>query len=247
MTHHSDSLRTRRVAGALVVAALLVAALASTRASGPKFFSDDPLAREPEAADASGAQEWDIDLFYDLSYNLFVTSRREPANVRARNINTIDEVPDSSWFTNRIGARPLTAEEILKGPVPGPAPVATTWTITREKSAGAAAGFTARDANGETWFVSFDSPANPDGATAALLVSTRLFWALGYNQVEYFLTDMRPGSIQIAPDATQRRPSGKRTPLTMDDVHEVRVGGEEPRILEVAPFSDEERLTAWRL
>lgn len=28
---------------------------------------------------------------------------------------------------------------------------------------------------------------------------------------------------------------------------EVRVGGEEPRILEVAPFSDEERLTAWRL
>ena len=185
MHRHSSKIRSavRRLTLALVACGLVMAAYATVRAAGPKFFKDDPLTREPETADASGVQEWDIDLFYDLSYNLFVTSRREPANVRARNINTIDEVPDSSWFTNRIGARPLTAEEILKGPVPGPAPVATTWTITREKSAGAAAGFTARDANGETWFVSFDSPSNPDGATAALIVSTRLFWALGYNQV----------------------------------------------------------------
>ena len=49
----------------------------------PKFFADDPLAREPETQDASGAQEWDIDLFYDLSYNLFVTSRRPVEHPRA--------------------------------------------------------------------------------------------------------------------------------------------------------------------
>jgi hypothetical protein len=204
----------------LVLGALLIGALATVRTAGPKFFSDDPIAREPEAADASGAQEWDIDLFYDLSYNLFVTPRRVPANVRAQNINTIDEVPDSSWFTNRIGARPMTAEEIVKGPVPGPAPVPTQWTITREKSSGAAPGFTARDANGQTWFVSFDAPPNPDGATGALAVSTRLFWALGYNQVEYFLTEMRPETIQIDPKATRKRPSGDRTPLTEKDVRE---------------------------
>ena len=39
------------------------------------------------------------------STNLFVTARlqADAASVR-KNINTIDEVPDSSWFTNRIGA-----------------------------------------------------------------------------------------------------------------------------------------------
>ena len=45
-----------------------------------------------------------------------------------------------------------------------------------------------KDANGETWFVSFDAKANPRGATAAVVISTKIFWALGYNQVEYFVT-----------------------------------------------------------
>ena len=70
----------------------------------PRFYSDDPIAREPDSRDASGVQPWDIGLMYELSYNLFVTSGYKPTNTRARNINTIDEVPDSSWFTNRIGS-----------------------------------------------------------------------------------------------------------------------------------------------
>ena len=38
-----------------------------------------------------------------------------PSNTRAGNINTIDEVPDSSWFTNRIGSQPMTDAEIARG------------------------------------------------------------------------------------------------------------------------------------
>ena len=101
---------------------LLVGVLAVGHTAEQKFFSDDPLAREPETQDASGAQPWDIDLFYDLSYNLFVTARQTPSGIRAGNVNTIDEVPDSSWFTNRIGSRALTVEEVVRGPVVGPAP-----------------------------------------------------------------------------------------------------------------------------
>jgi len=211
---------TRR-ALALSACVVIALSLGPGRAAEPKFYSDDPLSRVPETADASAAQPWDIDLFYDLSYNLFVTTRRVPSNVRAQNVNTIDEVPDSSWFTNRIGTHPLTAEEAVRGPITGPAPDPSRWTITREKSAGAAPGFTAKDAGGQTWFVSFDAPANPEGATSALAVATRIFWALGYNQVEYFVTEMKPGTVQIEPDATKRRPSGKRTPLTHDDVREI--------------------------
>jgi hypothetical protein len=210
----------RRLAATVVASGLLVAALAVVHTADQKFFSDDPISREPDSEDASGAQPWDIDLFYDLTYNLFVMPRRTPANVRAGNVNTIDEVPDSSWFTNRIGSRELTDDEVVRGPVVGPSPASSRWTVTREKSAGAAPGFTAQDADGQTWFVSFDAPPNPEGATGAVVVATKIFWALGYNQVEYFLTEMQPESIAIAGDATRRRPSGARTPLTMGDVRE---------------------------
>jgi hypothetical protein len=204
-----------------IAACLMVVSAAHMRSAGQKFLSDDPLLRAPEEGDASKAAEWDIDLFYDLGYNLFVTTRREPTHTRALNINTIDEVPDSSWFTNRVGTHTLTLQQLLQGPVVGAPPNPSRWTITREKSVGDAPGFTARDANGETWFVSFDAPSNPQGATAAVVIATRIFWALGYNQVEYFLTQMRPEAIQIDPKATKRRPSGKRTPLTQDDVDEL--------------------------
>ena len=80
---------------------VLVGATVSTQA--PRFYRDDPIAREPDSRDASGVKPWDIGLMYELSYNLFVTADYKPSNTRARNINTIDEVPDSSWFTNRIG------------------------------------------------------------------------------------------------------------------------------------------------
>ena len=130
-------------------------------------------------------------------------------------------MPDSSWFTNRIGAAPLPVESILRGPNIGPPPAAEKWVIIREKTSGYAPGFTARDAAGETWFVSFDPPGNPQGATAALAIATRIFWALGYNQVETFITSVDPQRLEIDPKATLRRPSGARTPLTRDDMRAV--------------------------
>ena len=45
----------------------------------------------------------DIKSIYEMTYNLFVTAGHKPSGLRAKNINTIDEVPDSNWFTNRIG------------------------------------------------------------------------------------------------------------------------------------------------
>ena len=71
----------------------------------------------------------------------------------------MDEVPDSSWFTNRIGAAPVSTDAIARGPLAGAPPAPERWVILREKSAGVNPGFTARDANGETWFLSFDPRA----------------------------------------------------------------------------------------
>jgi hypothetical protein len=196
-------------------------AVGTVGTQSPHFYGDDPIAREPDPQDASGVEPRDIGLLYELSYNLLVTSGRTPSNTRAQNINTIDEVPDSSWFTNRLGARELSATEVLRGPNTGPPPASTKWTVIREKTSGFAPGFTARDADGETWFLSFDPPSNPEGPTGALVIATKIFWALGYNQAETFLTTVDARTIEIDPDATMRRPSGARTPLSRSDLNEV--------------------------
>jgi hypothetical protein len=199
----------------------MAAAVATVSTAGKRFYDDDPIAREPESQDASGAEPVDIGLMYDLSYDLFVTVNRKPSNLRAQNINTIDEVPDSSWFTNRIGAREFTAAEIARGPAAGMPPAPERWVIIREKTAGVNPGFTARDANGETWFISFDDPKSPDGSTAEVVVASKLFWGLGYNQIEMFLTTFDPATVVIDPAATKRRPSGERTGFTRDDLDEM--------------------------
>ena len=141
--------------------------------------------------------------------------------MRAQNVNTIDEVPDSSWFTNRIGTRALTIDELVRGPNVGPPPDPSRWVIFREKTSGGHAGITAKDANGETWFLEFDPPYNPEAATAAVVMATKFFWAFGYNQVESFLTTFDPKRMEIHPEATFRRPNGKRTPITRSDIDEL--------------------------
>jgi hypothetical protein len=188
------------------------------RAAAPRFYVDDPLQREPETQDASQVQEWDIDLFWDLSENLFGRPGDPIPNVKALNINTADEVPDSSWFTNRIGTRPLSIKELQQGPLTGEGPAPGTLSVTASKAAGVAPGFTVKDVDGHTWFVSFDADGFPEAATGAILVANKIFWALGYWQVENHLVQIRPEQLVIADTAQLRTPSGTRRRMKQGDV-----------------------------
>jgi hypothetical protein len=204
----------------LVGAALgLLASTVSTK--DPHFYSDDPIAREPESKDASKAQQYEIGSLFEMTHNLFITAGYKPTGVRAKNINTIDEVPDSSWFTNRIGTTAITTDQIARGPIVGAPPDPSKWVLIREKTSGAHPGFTAKDARGDTWFLEFDPPYFPEGATGAVSVATKIFWALGYNQVESYITTFDPKNSEIDPKATVKRPSGARTRFTRDDMNVV--------------------------
>src|SRR4030095_15637693 len=134
----------------LLAAAALDWSIIAVSTKGPLFYPDDPIAREPESQDASKAQPYEIGSLYEMTFNLFVTAGYKPTGVRAQNINTIDEVPDSNWFTNRIGTTPVTADAIARGANVGGAPDPSHWTVIREKTAGAHPGFTAKDAAGVT-------------------------------------------------------------------------------------------------
>jgi hypothetical protein len=207
---------------ALLCAALVAATLFTSAVStATKFYNDDPLTREPDTQDASGVQDREIDLIFDLSSNLFGQPGDPAQNVRARNINSIDEVPDSSWFTNRIFARAVSLEEAARGPLVGSGPAPGPWTIVQPKRSGFAPGFTMRDSKGETWFVSFDARGYPEAATGAILVANKIFWTLGYWQVENHLAAIRRENLVIAETATVRPPSGGRRKMTADDLDDV--------------------------
>jgi hypothetical protein len=197
---------------------LLSGAVSTT---SPRFYRDDPIGREPESQDASGAVASEIGDLYEMTYNLFVQPGYKPSGLRAQNINTIEEVPDSSWFIDRIGTGKVTIDEVVRGPNVGAPPDPSRWVIFREKTSGAHPGVTARDARGETWFLEFDPPYYPEAATAAVVMATKVFWALGYNQVETFLTTFDPKRVEFDPKATLRRPNGKRTPFAPDDLNEI--------------------------
>src|SRR5215204_3667215 len=223
-TRPGDHRMKRRISAVRVLAGLILVLVinqTSSGGAGRKFYNDDPLAREPESQDASKVAEWDIDLVYDLAENLFTRpGDRGPAG-RAGNVNTIDEVPDSSWFTNRILARPVSVEEASRGPLTGEGPAPGVWSVIRPKQAGFAPGFTMRDTKGDVWFVSFDANGFPEAATGAILVANKIFWTLGYWQVENHLVTIRLDQLVVDASATTRPPSGKARPMRLDDIEDV--------------------------
>jgi hypothetical protein len=189
--------------------------------SGPRFFSDDPLLREPDSQDASVVQPWKIDLLVDLTIHLFAPPGDKARHVRAGNVNSIDEVPDSNWFTNRIGSRPLTIDDAVNGPIANPGPAPGRWTVIDSKRTGFAPGFTMRDAEGVTWFVSFDAAGFPEAATAAVMVANKIFWTLGYWQVENHLIAVRREQLDVATTTQFTPPSGRVRAMRLGDLDTV--------------------------
>ena len=81
---------------------------------------------------------------YDFVVNTFAEPG-ERRDVRALNVNTVDEVPDSSWFTNRIGRRDLPVADVVNGPRPRRRVSLDGWVVSGGKSTGVQPGFRMTD------------------------------------------------------------------------------------------------------
>jgi hypothetical protein len=209
----SQSHRAWPLAVGLALAAVLVA-----DSAGQKFYPDDPIATIVDSQDATGVQAREIDLLYDALENSFSWPGDRTPNVRAQNVNTVDEVPDSNWFTNRLGARPMTVEELLKGRDTGTGPAAGTWTVIAAKNDGITPGFTVRDAAGQVWFLKVDPPGYRAMATGTEAVVTKLFWALGYFVPEVHLATLRPDELAIDEGARITPPNGQPRRFKHSDI-----------------------------
>jgi hypothetical protein len=212
--------RLRRAGlGAGLVAVVAASSLLTAQArKAPKFYSDDPLSRVVDTQDASKVQPRRLALYYDALINLFGRPGKQEVG-RAASVNTIDEVPDSSWFTNRAGSRPLTAEDVARGPNDDRGPAPGKWSV-RRKGEGVSPGFRIVDPTGKLYFLKFDPPADPELGTATEVIVTRLFHALGYHVPQASIATLKPADLVIAPDATARTRTGGRRPLEDSDIQE---------------------------
>jgi len=209
-------MRRRFLLMAAATTTCLLVVLEAGGADGPKFYRDDPIARDPETQDASGVREAEVSELYDFAENSFLGAG-EKADKRAMNVNTIDEVPDSSWFTNRIGREPWSIERIVKGPDTTTGP-AGRWTIISGKLEGRSPGFTIRDQGGQLYFIKFDPPANPQMASAAEVISTKFFYALGYHVPENYLGTITRGDLVIGEGALVDDENGRRRQMDSRDL-----------------------------
>jgi hypothetical protein len=209
--------RTSRLAalvgGTLSLAAALT--IPSTAAS-PRFYHDDPIWHERDTQDASGMKPLEVDLLVDLTTNLIGPRSVEAG--RARNLNSVDEVPDSSWYTNRAGARSLTPEEMSTGPDTTKGPEHGAWTVTSSKSDGVTPGFTVKDSKGQLWFIKFDPPGYRGMATGTEVAVTKLMWALGYYVPENHIAYMRRDQLVVGSGAKFTPPGGTRRAMRADDL-----------------------------
>jgi len=136
--------RRRRPAVALPLIVAVAAALLLTtapRGATPRFFPDDPIQTDDDQVfDASAAKEIEGSNAYDFAEHTFFKpgDRRD---VRALNVNTVDEVPDSTWFTNRIGRGAMTLDQIVRGPNELDITSIDGWPIVQEKSTGLTTGY----------------------------------------------------------------------------------------------------------
>jgi hypothetical protein len=87
----------------------------------PHFYPDDPLAVDRDCFPVPEPSEIETSQYYDFLENTFFGVGRG-RNPGALNANTLGEVPNSSWFTNRIGFGDMRPEEIIRGAKSGDGP-----------------------------------------------------------------------------------------------------------------------------
>jgi hypothetical protein len=186
------------------------ACASATICGAQQFLPDDPLTRTPEVEAVRNSDVQDINALYDFAHNSFHYKSHGPTE--SLGVNTLGEVPDSSWFTNR-DISGLGIEAAKKGGRAHGAPVPP-YTVVAAKTEGVSTGFRLRDSRGLLYFVKADPPSNPEMATAADVLGALFLYAAGYNVPENYILTGRTEEFHLSDKATVKSTYGKDRRLT---------------------------------
>lgn len=135
----------------------------------------------------------------------------------ARNVNALDEVPDSAWFTNRLGKQRPSSDELLRGAcketdvLEPDAAKDKSFVIDQGKANGASPGFRVKIGKRKFMFKT-DFANEPERPSAAAAIGAAIYHAVGFNtsceQVVYAdpkVFDLKPGLTVTANDGVTRK------------------------------------------
>jgi hypothetical protein len=215
----------RPVTGRALAGAALGILFVAGSLAARKFYDDDPLWVEPAPAHVESARRRRVSDYYDFFANS-LSKRGEQNSKRsvypAQGVNTLGEVPDSAWYTNRHYWNRMSLEELVRGPGDGNAPdVSGPLKVIRAKTEGVTPGFTMEDSRGRVYLVKFDPLTNPEIATSADVLVSKFFYALGYNVPENYIFHFSRHQVQVGEGTTLEDVRGRRRPMSERDVTEL--------------------------
>ena len=200
------------------LAALAVAAvsLIVLDAQDRKFYPDDPLWVDDDKLDVpKEPAEIDLSDMFDRFGHIMADLGSQELT-EAQNVNTLDEVPDSSWFTNRHGRQRMSIADLVRGPDTSDGPdMSTPWRVFRSKIGGLTPGVQIIDGRGDRYVIKFDPVGVPELSSAAEVIGTKLFYALGYYVPENYIVAVHPeDGLTIEPGTLLEDEFGDEQPLT---------------------------------
>jgi hypothetical protein len=199
---------------------LLTALLLALPLAAQKFYPDDPLPREPRPMPVGKALNRPINEYFDFFLNTFAqpAGDQKHAPGPSQAVNTLGEVPDSAWYTNRR----LSIDEMVRGPGNSKPPATDKpWSVVSGKNEGITPGLVIRDSAGRRYFLKFDPMSNPELASAADIIGSKFFYALGYNTPENYIVHFTRDQLVPDPKSKFRNPSGRDRPMKPSDIEAI--------------------------
>ena len=160
-------------------------------------------------------------LFRPISH-LFLLRRSGPA----KNANALGQVPNSSWYTNRLSRWSISPRRVALGPCEqfemerGPR-----WVVHQGRLRRGNRGFVVdvhrRDGTTTRYKLKVRGARQTERATAAEAIASRIYWAAGFetpcNRVIY----VDPEILELADDAILVDKYGAETPMSESDIERV--------------------------
>lgn len=204
---------------------VLIVSAVATLACGNAFAAPDSAPSDSVKPPVERSYSYAYDMF-DHSLirpatrvlDVALIARRISGHPReAANVDEQDQVRQpSTWWQPRIGFRPVTVEQMLKGPGPGTGPAPGRWTVSNGKDQGVTSGFQVKDSKGDKFLIKFDPQGYPDLANPLGVIGSRLLWAAGYNVTDEALSSFRLEDLDVGKDATYTDAHGKKQKFTRE-------------------------------
>ncbi len=174
---------------------------------------EEPTPEEPHHVSCA-PEPTEAPIYWDGADNMVFRPLSESLGIvtsgEAVDVNSVDEVPDSSWFTNRLGVRPVTSAELrVNACSPDQLLDAEhapdhSWLIDKGKTSGSTPGFRVVIPGKGKYMFKVEATGLPERQVAATVIGEAVYWAAGFNASCEQALLVRPSVFKLKPGLRAR-------------------------------------------